>query len=159
MSNTGKFQFVVDSPIGPLGINISRDRVNEVGFLDRRSRPFASDAPFASEVTRQLDDYFKDGSLEFSLPLHLRGTDFQIRVWQLLIMIKPGEVRSYGDIADKLHTSPRAVGNACRANPAPIIVPCHRVVSANGIGGFAGTTKGKRIDVKRWLLKHEGVSL
>jgi methylated-DNA-[protein]-cysteine S-methyltransferase len=150
---------VVDSPIGPLGINTSRERVNGVEFLDRRSRPYASDEPFASEVAKQLDGYFSDGSVEFSLPLHLGGTDFQIRVWQLLMMIKPGEVRSYGDIANVLHTSPRAVGNACRSNPAPIIVPCHRVVSANGIGGFAGTTSGRRIEVKRWLLQHEGVSL
>jgi methylated-DNA-[protein]-cysteine S-methyltransferase len=159
MSNTGKFQLVVDSPIGPLGINASRERINRVEFLDRRSRPFVSNDPFALEVARQLDGYFKESSLEFSLPFDLRGTGFQIRVWQLLIMIKPGDVRSYGDIATELHTSPRAVGNACRSNPAPIIIPCHRVVSANGIGGFAGTTYGRHIDVKRWLLKHEGISL
>lgn len=159
MSIVGKFEFVVDSPIGPLGIRASRKRVNRVEFLDRRFKPYSSDDAFTLEVTRQLEDYFCKSSIEFSIPINLHGTDFQKQVWQLLIMIKPGEVRTYGDIAQELNTSPRAVGNACRSNPTPLIVPCHRVVSADGIGGFAGTTQGRRVEVKRWLLKHEGVSL
>jgi methylated-DNA-[protein]-cysteine S-methyltransferase len=159
MSIAAKYQFVVDSPIGPLGVRMSRKRVNRVEFLDRRSKPFSSKDPFAVEVTEQIDRYFLDSPFEFSIPINLNGTDFQKQVWQLLLMIKPGEVRTYGDIAQELNTSPRAVGSACRSNPTPLIVPCHRVVSADGIGGFAGTTLGRKIDVKRWLLKHEGVSL
>jgi methylated-DNA-[protein]-cysteine S-methyltransferase len=159
MTIVGKFEFVVDSPIGPLGIRASRKRVNRVEFLDRRSKPYSSDDAFTLEVKRQLEDYFCISPIEFSIPINLHGTDFQKQVWQLLLMIKPGEVRTYGDIAQELNTSPRAVGNACRSNPTPLIVPCHRVVSADGIGGFAGTTQGRRVEVKRWLLKHEGVSL
>lgn len=159
MSNTNRFQFVVDSPIGPVGVSTSHDRLNGVEFLDRRSKPFASDASFAAEVVKQLNSYFISGSAEFCLELNLSGTDFQRRVWQALAKIKPGEVRTYGDIAKELNTSPRAVGNACRSNPVPIVIPCHRVVSAHGIGGFAGATRGERLNIKRWLLNHEGIYL
>ncbi len=159
MSNVTKFQFVVDSPIGPLGIRTARRRLNRVGFLDRRSKPFLSEDPFALDITKQLECYFRASQFEFSIPINLNGTDFQKQVWQLLLMIRPGEVRTYGDIAQELNTSPRAVGSACSSNPTPLIVPCHRVVSADGIGGFAGNTQGRRVEIKRWLLKHEGVSL
>jgi methylated-DNA-[protein]-cysteine S-methyltransferase len=159
MSNVTKFQFVVDSPIGALGIRTSRRRLNRVEFLDWHSKPFLSQDPFAVDISRQLECYFHASPFEFSIPINLNGTDFQKQVWQLLLMIKPGEVRTYGDIAQELNTSPRAVGSACRSNPTPLIVPCHRVVSADGIGGFAGNSQGRRVEVKRWLLKHEGVSL
>ncbi len=155
----GKFQFVVASAIGPIGVNTSQGRVDGVEFLDMRSQPFSSDDPFAVEVAERLKQYFSGSCSNISLPLNLRGTDFQKRVWRILSKIEPGTVRTYGDIAEELNTSPRAVGNACRANPIPVIIPCHRVVSASGIGGFAGTTSGRRISIKRWLLRHEGVFL
>jgi methylated-DNA-[protein]-cysteine S-methyltransferase len=75
--------------------------------------------------------YFADGQFRFSLPLFLKGTPFQQRVWQALEEIPPGETRTYGEMAKALKTSAQAVGNACRANPCAIVVPCHRVV-----GGF-----------------------
>jgi methylated-DNA-[protein]-cysteine S-methyltransferase len=62
---------------------------------------------------------------------------------------------TYQELADKLQTSPRAIGNACRANPTPIIVPCHRIVAKSHMGGFAGDTQGKLLDIKKWLLEHE----
>lgn len=159
MSNTHRFQFVVDSPIGPLGVTASQDQVDGVEFLDARSKPFSSDDPFAVKVAGYIKDYFSGCCSDISLPLNLQGTDFQIRVWLVLAKIRPGQVRTYGDIAKELNTSPRAVGNACRSNPVPIIIPCHRVVSARGIGGFAGATSGRRLDAKRWLLAHEGIFL
>ena len=64
---------------------------------------------------------------------------------------------TYGEMAKKLDSSPRAVGNACRANPLPIIIPCHRVVSQSGIGGYGGHTEGEVLAIKEWLLHHEGV--
>lgn len=159
MSSRGKFRFVSESPIGPIGVCISRECVQGVEFLDRRSKPFGSTDPLAMEAQRQLQLYFINGSVDFSLPLEIIGTDFQKRVWQALTRIGTGSVRTYGDIASELNTSPRAVGNACRSNPVPLIIPCHRVVSANGIGGFAGATRGRRLQIKRWLLQHEGVCL
>ena len=83
-------------------------------------------------------------------------TPFQLRVLDQLQQIPYGETRSYGDIAKILKTSPRAVGNACRNNPLPIIIPCHRVVAANGIGGYDGATQGETLDIKYYLLRLEG---
>ncbi len=85
----------------------------------------------------------------------MQGTDYQKSVWQCISEIKWGETLTYGDIAEQLDSSARAVGNACRANPVPIIVPCHRVVSKSGLGGFAGQREGNNINVKTWLLEHE----
>jgi methylated-DNA-[protein]-cysteine S-methyltransferase len=85
----------------------------------------------------------------------LDGTDFQKRVWSELQKIPVGKVVTYGDLAKKLKTSPRAVGNACRANPILIIIPCHRVVGKNSLGGFSGQRAGKWLQIKEQLLKYE----
>ncbi|MCP4042152.1 MAG: MGMT family protein, partial [Gammaproteobacteria bacterium] len=84
-----------------------------------------------------------------------RGTDHQLRVWNALGEIPPGETMTYGELARHLGSGPRAVGNACRSNPVPIVVPCHRVVSATGLGGFMGDTAGEPMAIKSWLLRHE----
>ncbi|NOZ38517.1 MAG: methylated-DNA--[protein]-cysteine S-methyltransferase, partial [Gammaproteobacteria bacterium] len=112
-----------------------------------------------AEFSAQLQGYFSSSVSPFSFPVLLRGTDFQQRVWHALQRIPAGEVRTYGQLAKQLHSSARAVGNACRRNPVPLLVPCHRVVSASGIGGFAGSTDGAEIRIKRWLLRHEGATL
>jgi len=98
----------------------------------------------------------------FSLDCQLdSGTQFQQRVWQALLDIPVGKVLTYGQLATKLHSGPRAVANACRHNPLPVIVPCHRVVSAAGIGGYAGDTETIQnseinfMAIKKWLLVHE----
>ena len=85
----------------------------------------------------------------------LSGTDFQRRVWQALSDIQPGAPLTYGQLAEKLGTAPRAVGGACGANPIPVIVPCHRVVSASGLGGFMRTRYLGPLNIKSWLLAHE----
>jgi methylated-DNA-[protein]-cysteine S-methyltransferase len=83
------------------------------------------------------------------------GTRFQQRVWEQIAAIPPGDTVTYGRIAEAVHSSPRAVGNACRANPVPLRIPCHRVVGAAGLGGFAGERGGELLGIKRWLLAHE----
>lgn len=103
--------------------------------------------------------YFSSSEQDFMLPIKLQGSEFQHRVWQALQEISIGSVMSYGELAEKLNSSARAVGNACRRNPLPIIVPCHRVVAKSGIGGFAGATQGRLIEQKRRLLAHEGIKL
>jgi methylated-DNA-[protein]-cysteine S-methyltransferase len=108
-------------------------------------------------IHRQLNEYFESRATDFDLPLALQGTLFQRRLWAELIRIPFGQTRTYGEIARLLGSSPRAVGQACRANPCPIVVPCHRVVAIKGLGGFAGDTSGRKLAVKRWLLDHEGV--
>jgi methylated-DNA-[protein]-cysteine S-methyltransferase len=105
----------------------------------------------------QLAAYLVDAEFVPALPLHPAGTPFQRRVWQQIAAIPTHQTRTYGEIAKALHNAPRAVGQACGANPFPVIVPCHRVVAtAGGLGGFAGQRAGFLLDVKRWLLAHEG---
>lgn len=110
-------------------------------------------------VFRQLRCYFSSAISLQTIPLAPQGTLFQKSVWHELSKIPVGETRTYGEIAHKLNSSARAVGNACRRNPVQIIVPCHRVVSAKSLGGYAGETQGRQLDIKRWLLNHEGVFL
>ena len=111
------------------------------------------------QVIGQIQSYCRCSANQFELPLAPSGTDFQQRVWLELSKIPAGQVKTYGEIALKLATSPRAVGHACRKNPVPLIIPCHRVVSKTGIGGFAGATDGENLLIKRRLLSHEGVEI
>jgi methylated-DNA-[protein]-cysteine S-methyltransferase len=99
--------------------------------------------------------YFRDARSEIPLLQPPHGTPFQRRVWQALQQIPPGETRRYGELAEQLGSSARAVANACRANPLPILIPCHRVVSAAGLGGYMGEVDGPALEIKRWLLHHE----
>lgn len=85
-----------------------------------------------------------------------RGTAFQQRVWQAISTIPRGKTRRYGELVATVGGTARAVGQACGANPLPVLVPCHRVVSAAGLGGFANASRGWLIETKKWLLAHEG---
>ncbi len=159
MNATTSYQVIISSPIGPLGIVMEEGALYRINFLsDETALQAAEDRP-AAQVAAQLQHYFKQADWHFSLPLQPVGTAFQQRVWQQLQLIPLGEVRTYGEIARALNSGPRAVGNACRNNPLPVVVPCHRVVAANGPGGFAGQTQGRNLSIKGWLLAHEGVTL
>ena len=107
---------------------------------------------------RQLRAWLKDPTFRFGLPLAPAGTHFQRKVWDQIAAIPAGRTKSYGEVAAAIRSGPRAVGNACGANPYPIVVPCHRVVGAKqSLGGFARQRGGFLLDVKRWLLAHEGI--
>jgi len=121
--------------------------------------PDKSMSSFATSVKIQLEEYFLSASSGFSVDIYADGTEFQQSVWGVISSIKVGDTLTYSDVAKQLNSSPRAVGNACRANPVPIIVPCHRIVSKSGIGGFAGQREGDNIDVKYWLLEHEKLAV
>jgi methylated-DNA-[protein]-cysteine S-methyltransferase len=153
------WQAILVTPIGPLGVATDGVGVTGVDFLPPAVSPKPADTPLAGLVVKELERYFLDASNGFVLPLHAAGTEFQQSVWRLLQTIPLGQVWTYGDMARKLGSSPRAVGNACRRNPLPVIVPCHRVVSAQGLGGYAGETAGRNMEIKSWLLAHEGVGL
>lgn len=152
-----------DSPIGMLAIRFEDSAICELNFLHQAGGEDEGERQTVTALMRefsaQLQAYFSSSKSPFSIPVRLRGTDFQQRVWHALQQIPAGEVRTYGWLAQQLHSSARAVGNACRHNPVPLIVPCHRVVSARGLGGFCGRTEGAEVRLKRWLLKHEGVEL
>lgn len=151
---------IVDSPLGKLSLTLQDGRLCAIKIGGRAEiKPTTGADPLLRQLRAELDAYFTNGHAGFQVPLALQGTPFQQRVWQALLKIPPGTASTYGQLAEKLHSSPRAVGNACRANPVPIIVPCHRVIAAHGIGGYGGQTRGRRLDIKRWLLRHEGVEL
>jgi methylated-DNA-[protein]-cysteine S-methyltransferase len=150
------FDAVVSAPGFSLGIRCNEDEITGIEFLEPRAE-IAPKSLLAKEVVRQLRAWLKDPQHKFSLPLAPQGTPFQRKVWSAIAAIPAGKTRQYGEIATKIGTGPRAVGNACGANPYPVVVPCHRVVAANqGLGGFARQRGGFLLDVKRWLLAHEG---
>lgn len=138
-----------------LGVRCTDDEITEIVYLE----PSAEIKPqglLAKEAVRQLRAYLKDPHFTFSLPLQPQGTPFQRRVWAGIAAIPSGATTSYGELAQAIGSSPRAVGNACGANPYPLVVPCHRIVAANqGLGGFARQRGGFLLDIKRWLLAHE----
>lgn len=148
--------FVMDSPIGRLAIHTHEGKVTEVDYGVRHQVTRVLTDPLHKKIKQQLQAYFARPTARFTLPLELQGTPFQKKVWQALQAIPVSQTVSYGELASRLHTSARAIGNACRANPIPLIVPCHRVIAKNSIGGFSGATHGSPIDRKRWLLQHEG---
>jgi methylated-DNA-[protein]-cysteine S-methyltransferase len=124
------------------------------------------DNALAERAVRQLERYRENPDAKFDLPLLIEGSEFQRRVWDAMCAIPRGRTLTYGEMARKLggmdHEAARAVGQACGDNRLPVVIPCHRVVAADGIGGFSHTasgvhrsTDGYLIDAKRWLLMHE----
>ena len=149
------YRAVVTAPGFSLGVLCDADLITGIDFLEARPAQ-APRTLLCREAVRQLRAWLKHPGFEFGLPLAPAGTHFQRRVWQQIAAIPLGQTRSYGQVAAAIHSGPRAVGNACGANPYPIVVPCHRVVAANqGLGGFARQRGGFLLDVKRWLLEHE----
>ncbi|MDH5180851.1 MAG: methylated-DNA--[protein]-cysteine S-methyltransferase [Gammaproteobacteria bacterium] len=147
----------MSSPIGRLDIHLEDD---VVVAIDIQTDADATENKRVNHpVLQQLQAYFAGGQSRVDIPIRLSGTPFQLKVWREMQKIPAGKTVSYADIAKRLGSSPRAVGNACRANPIPVIVPCHRVVAKNGLGGYAGSTSGVQIDIKKWLLTHEGARL
>jgi methylated-DNA-[protein]-cysteine S-methyltransferase len=145
---------VLETPFGPLGLRWS-DRALAGVDLDPGPREGGDEQP-PVWLVRQIHAYLRQPGFRFCVPLRPVGTEFQRRVWRLISAIPPGQTRSYSAIAETLCSSPRAVGGACRANPYPLVVPCHRVVAKRGLGGFAGERGGRLLLMKRRLLSHEG---
>lgn len=151
------FDGLYESPLGWLGIRLQGNSLIHLDWLGAAvTTPVTgSDFPLVGRVTECLDRYFQSGSAIKNIPLSPPGTPFQKRVWEAIRAIPAGTTRTYGELAAELNTSSRAIGQACRSNPIPIFIPCHRVVAANGIGGFMG--KSSKIHIKQWLLHHEGI--
>jgi methylated-DNA-[protein]-cysteine S-methyltransferase len=147
----------VKSPVGLWSIEGTDGGVTRI-YLPHEKRTASrglAPAPVAEAAT-QLEEYFAGTRQSFDVHLApAPSTSFQHDVWEALQSIPYGQVRTYGDIAESVNRprAHRAVGNANHANPWPIVVPCHRVVATNGLGGYGGGDK-----VKRYLLGIEGVS-
>ncbi len=131
------------------GLNFCPDGVPDLEPLPRR----VVQTPLLQEAEEQLSEYFAGIRREFDLPLAPKGTPFQQAVWAQLLQIPYGETRTYGQLAAALGnpSASRAVGSACHCNPIAILIPCHRVVGANGdLTGYAGG-----LNVKEYLLELE----
>lgn len=150
--------FTVDTPFHRLGVTVVDGVVHGISMIEEEACvPPSTRAERA--VAREIEAYCRDPFKSFQVPVRLLGTPFQCRVWEALRQIPVGEVRTYGSLAAALGTSARAVGNACRRNPLLLVVPCHRVVAASGLGGFSGARLGRWLDVKRALLAHENTAV
>lgn len=156
MKSTAPYQAQLREPFGVLGIHCSDEALSGITFLASDNVAQPPQNALAREVCAQLTAYFDDADFQFDLPLELSGTAHQLKVWQAMRAIPRGQVRTYGELAALLHSSPRAVGQACGNNPIPIVIPCHRVVGKTGLGGFMHRADSGALDIKRWLLAHEG---
>ena len=151
-----EFDYVIPSPVGLLGLQIGEEAIQRLLYLEKSLPKRMPRTGLAKETVLQLNAYFKSPNFQFELPLAAPGPPFQKRVWNALCSIDSGMTVTYGELAKQLDTGARAVGNACRNNPIVLIVPCHRVVRADGLGGYAGRMgRNEIVDRKRWLLKHE----
>lgn len=146
--------------VGRYQLAVEREEVTEFSYIDAQRSTEVSVvgsavSPLVSEVITELTEYFLGERHVFSLPVHLKGTDFQKLVWQTLLQVPFGAAVSYAELAEMCGKprAARAVGNALNKNHLGIFVPCHRVLAAGGkLGGF-----GMGLETKRLLLQHEGV--
>ena len=152
------YQAKLTVPFGVLGIRCDDRALLGIDFLPSREKAQRATNVIAKTVCDQLLRYFENPDEQFTVMLNAHGTPHQQKVWQVMHNIPRGETRSYGELAAELKSAAQAVGQACGANPIPIIIPCHRVVSKSGLGGFMGHASGASLDIKRWLLAHEAAT-
>ena len=145
------------TPFGVLELVSDGSALTRVAYLPRDTQAKAAPDRVTALAVREVEDYLVDATFRFTVPMAPRGTAFQGRVWNALSAIPAGQSRTYGEVARLIRSAPRAVGQACGANPLALIVPCHRVVAAQGqLGGFMHAQAGDPLSIKRWLLAHEG---
>jgi methylated-DNA-[protein]-cysteine S-methyltransferase len=162
---TSSFAYLIrtESPIGRLELTSDGESITSLSIERKGHLPFEEhperSTPVLAEAARQLHEYFAGTRRDFNLPVRLLGTAFQRAVWSRLDALAWGEYTSYGELGNDIGKpgSARAIGGAVGSNPIPIIIGCHRVLSANGkITGYSG---GEGIPTKLWLLAHEGITL
>lgn len=145
----------IKTPVGDVTLFAEDDAIVALDWGQGAHAPRKGTSAVLNAAARALDAYFKTGRMDTAgVKLAPHGTAFQKRVWREMQKIEPGRTRSYGQIAKTLKSGPRAVGGACAANPIPLLIPCHRVMGANGkLTGYSG---GEGVDTKAFLLKLEG---
>ena len=143
------------TPFAVLGIRVAGEKLTGIDYLPKGAATLDPLTRFAARACREIDRYLADPEFRFTLPFDYIGTQFQCRVWHEISSISSGKTKTYKEIARRLRSAPRPVGGACGANRIPILIPCHRVLASNGIGGFMHARGGYPLEVKRWLLRHE----
>lgn len=151
------YQARLHTPHFTLGIRTDARHITGISILPAIT-PAQPPAPnsLAHLACVQLSAYLDNPKYRFDLPIRLTGSLHQLKVWEAMRAISSGETRTYGQIAKEVGSNARAVGTACGQNPMPIVIPCHRIVAASGLGGFMGGTGNETLHFKRWLLTHEG---
>ena len=152
---------VISAPFGRLGVQTELVdgslMISKIDYLPPEAALIPPGNALARAFSKQCAQYFNNALSIFDVPLKPAGTAHQQKVWNQIAHIPAGSTTTYGELAKKIKSGPRAVGTACGANPYPLISPCHRVVAAQGIGGFMKeNAPGLHRQIKIWLLKHEG---
>jgi methylated-DNA-[protein]-cysteine S-methyltransferase len=155
-SLTESFAARLPTPFAVLGIRTAGEILTGIEYLPRGAATLAPINELAARACRQIERYLDDPGFRFDLPFEFVGTAFQSRVWQVICSIPCGHTLTYLDVARQLKSAPRPVGGACGANLIPLVIPCHRVVASHGIGGFMNARGGAPLEIKKWLLRHEG---
>ncbi len=152
-----QFDAVINAPFGTVGVAIQQGQVS-TELLFGKYPPKSATHPLVKRIAEQVNAYFNNANYVFNLPIMLNGTHYQQCVWEAIRKIPAGKVMTYQAIAEELGSGARAVANACGANHLPLLVPCHRVVAKNGLGGFMrGHPDGQQIKIA--LLQHEGIEI
>jgi methylated-DNA-[protein]-cysteine S-methyltransferase len=149
------YDVVIDFPKFKVGVKTRDERVVEIRYLPHSSSVISPKNPLAERAAKQLERYRDNPDTTFDLPLLIEGSELQRGVWDAMCAIPRGRTRTYGELARELGAEARAIGQCCGDNRLPIVIPCHRVVAADGIGGFGHATSGYLLEAKRWLLMHE----
>ena len=147
----------LETPFAVLGVRTLGERVIDIDYLPLGIAPLAPLNALAARTCREIERYLRDAEYVPKVPFEYSGTSFQCEVWRAISAIPCGRTLTYKDIARLLRTAPRPVGGACGRNRVPIVIPCHRVLAASGLGGFMGGRGESGLAIKRWLLRHEGL--
>ena len=140
----------LNTPTGPFWIEAEDGAIVRAGWGDA---PALTDNPVLQQALAEISAYFARHLTAFTVPLRPKVSGFQATVLQALIGIRFGETRTYGQLAKQLNTPAQAIGQACGANPVPLLIPCHRVLGATSLGGYSGAGG---VETKVALLRHEG---
>lgn len=152
------YDVTVDFPKFKVGVATRDGIVTELKYLPLSAPSVSPGSELAKRAQRQLEGYRRDPNTAFDLPVTIEGSDLQKAVWQAMCAIPRGKTRTYGELARELGADPRDIGQCCGDNRLPLVIPCHRIVAADGIGGFAHATSGYLLEAKRWLLMHEAAA-
>ncbi len=149
------YQAVMAAPFGMLGVVMDGSAVVAIDFLPTDMSALSSTDPAVVRFCGQLQAYLHDPRAGVQAPIAVSGTPFQREVWQAISRIPVGSTLTYSELAECVGSGARAVANACGANPVPLVIPCHRVVARQGLGGFMGGRNSGALAIKQWLLQHE----
>lgn len=152
------YDVTVEFPKFKVGVATRDGIVTSLKYLPLSAASIFPESELGKRAERQLQGYRANPNTAFDLPVVVEGTDLQKAVWQAMCAIPLGKTRTYGELARELGADARDIGQCCGDNRLPLVIPCHRIVAADGIGGFAHATSGYLVEAKRWLLMHEAAA-